>query len=294
MEHKAGFVNIIGNPNVGKSTLMNALVGEKLSIITRKCQTTRHRILGVVNGEDFQIVFSDTPGILNPHYKLQQCMLQQVEGALSDADVFLVVTDMGEEIKNKEIYENIKKSNIPVVVVINKIDLASQEKVTAVIEHWKSEIPRAEIVPCSALHSMGIEKVMSLVKQYLPSSPAYYDKDMLTDKSMRFLVSEIIREKILLTYDKEIPYSTEVAVEEFKESEQMNRIRAVIFTERESQKKIIIGRNGCLIKRVGTEARKDIEEFTEKKCFLELMVKVKKDWRNSERDLRNFGYESKR
>lgn len=294
MEHKAGFVNIIGNPNVGKSTLMNALVGEKLSIITRKCQTTRHRILGVVNGEDFQIVFSDTPGILNPHYKLQQCMLQQVEGALSDADVFLVVTDMGEEIKNKEIYENIKKSNIPVVVVINKIDLASQEKVTAVIEHWKSEIPRAEIVPCSALHSMGIEKVMSLVKQYLPSSPAYYDKDMLTDKSMRFLVSEIIREKILLTYDKEIPYSTEVAVEEFKESEQMNRIRAVIFTERESQKKIIIGRNGSMIKRVGTEARKDIEEFTEKKCFLELMVKVKKDWRNSERDLRNFGYESKR
>lgn len=294
MEHKAGFVNIIGNPNVGKSTLMNALVGEKLSIITRKCQTTRHRILGVVNGEDFQIVFSDTPGILNPHYKLQQCMLQQVEGALSDADVFLVVTDMGEKIKNKEIYENIKKSNIPVVVVINKIDLASQEKVTAVIEHWKSEIPRAEVVPCSALHSMGIERVMSLVKQYLPSSPAYYDKDMLTDKSMRFLVSEIIREKILLTYDKEIPYSTEVAVEEFKESEQMNRIRAVIFTERESQKKIIIGRNGCLIKRVGTEARKDIEEFTEKKCFLELMVKVKKDWRNSERDLRNFGYESKR
>lgn len=294
MEHKAGFVNIIGNPNVGKSTLMNALVGEKLSIITRKSQTTRHRILGVVNGEDFQIVFSDTPGILNPHYKLQQCMLQQVEGALSDADVFLVVTDMGEEIKNKEIYENIKKSNIPVVVVINKIDLASQEKVTAVIEHWKSEIPRAEVVPCSALHSMGIERVMSLVKQYLPSSPAYYDKDMLTDKSMRFLVSEIIREKILLTYDKEIPYSTEVAVEEFKESEQMNRIRAVIFTERESQKKIIIGRNGSLIKRVGTEARKDIEEFTEKKCFLELMVKVKKDWRNSERDLRNFGYESKR
>ena len=294
MEHKAGFVNIIGNPNVGKSTLMNALVGEKLSIITRKCQTTRHRILGVVNGEDFQIVFSDTPGILNPHYKLQQCMLQQVEGALSDADVFLVVTDMGEEIKNKEIYENIKKSNIPVVVVINKIDLASQEKVTAVIEHWKSEIPRAEIVPCSALHSMGIEKVMELVKSYLPSSPAYYDKDMLTDKSMRFLVSEIIREKILLTYDKEIPYSTEVAVEEFKENEQMNRIRAVIFTERESQKKIIIGRNGSMIKRVGTEARKDIEEFTEKKCFLELMVKVKKDWRNSERDLRNFGYESKR
>ncbi len=294
MEHKAGFVNIIGNPNVGKSTLMNALVGEKLSIITKKCQTTRHRILGLVNGEDFQIVFSDTPGILNPHYKLQQCMLQQVEGALSDADVFLVVTDMGEEIKNKEIYENIKRSNIPVVVVINKIDLASQEKVNEIIEHWQKEIPRADIVPCSALHSMGIEKVMDLVKGYLPASPAYYDKDMLTDKSMRFLVSEIIREKILLIYDKEIPYSTEVAVEEFKESEQMNRIRAIIFTERDSQKKILIGKNGSMIKRVGTEARKDIEEFTEKKCFLELMVKVKKDWRNCERDLRNFGYESKR
>ncbi|MEE1098236.1 MAG: GTPase Era, partial [Bacteroidales bacterium] len=282
------------NPNVGKSTLMNALVGEKLSIITKKCQTTRHRILGLVNGEDFQIVFSDTPGILNPHYKLQQCMLQQVEGALSDADVFLVVTDMGEEIKNKEIYENIKRSNIPVVVVINKIDLASQEKVNEIIEHWQKEIPRADIVPCSALHSMGIEKVMDLVKGYLPASPAYYDKDMLTDKSMRFLVSEIIREKILLIYDKEIPYSTEVAVEEFKESEQINRIRAVIFTERDSQKKILIGRNGSMIKKVGTEARKDIEEFTEKKCFLELMVKVKKDWRNCERDLRNFGYESKR
>lgn len=294
MEHKAGFVNIIGNPNVGKSTLMNALVGEKLSIITKKCQTTRHRILGLVNGEDFQIVFSDTPGILNPHYKLQQCMLQQVEGALSDADVFLVVTDMGEEIKNKEIYENIKRSNIPVVVVINKIDLASQEKVNEIIEHWQKEIPRADIVPCSALHSMGIEKVMDLVKGYLPASPAYYDKDMLTDKSMRFLVSEIIREKILLIYDKEIPYSTEVAVEEFKESEQINRIRAVIFTERDSQKKILIGRNGSMIKKVGTEARKDIEEFTEKKCFLELMVKVKKDWRNCEKDLRNFGYESKR
>jgi GTP-binding protein Era len=294
MEHKAGFVNIIGNPNVGKSTLMNALVGEKLSIITKKCQTTRHRILGLVNGEDFQIVFSDTPGILNPHYKLQQCMLQQVEGALSDADVFLVVTDMGEEIKNKEIYENIKRSNIPVVVVINKIDLASQDKVNEIIEHWQKEIPRADIVPCSALHSMGIEKVMDLVKGYLPASPAYYDKDMLTDKSMRFLVSEIIREKILLIYDKEIPYSTEVAVEEFKESEQINRIRAVIFTERDSQKKILIGRNGSMIKKVGTEARKDIEEFTEKKCFLELMVKVKKDWRNCERDLRNFGYESKR
>ena len=204
MEHRAGFVNIIGNPNVGKSTLMNALVGEKVSIITRKCQTTRHRILGLVNGEDFQIVFSDTPGILTPHYKLQQCMLQQVEGALSDADVFLVVTDMGEELKNKNILQEIKKSKIPVVVVINKIDLSEQEKVNSAIAHWQSEIPRAEVVACSALHSMGIERVMELVKGYLPLSPAYYDKEMLTDKSMRFLVSEIIREKILLFYDRSV------------------------------------------------------------------------------------------
>ena len=231
MEHRAGFVNIIGNPNVGKSTLMNALVGEKVSIITRKCQTTRHRILGLVNGEDFQIVFSDTPGILTPHYKLQQCMLQQVEGALSDADVFLVVTDMGEELKNKNILQEIKKSKIPVVVVINKIDLSEQEKVNSAIAHWQSEIPRAEVVACSALHSMGIERVMELVKGYLPLSPAYYDKEMLTDKSMRFLVSEIIREKILLFYDKEIPYSTEVSVEEYKEEDKINRIRAIIFTE---------------------------------------------------------------
>ena len=285
MEHRAGFVNIIGNPNVGKSTLMNALVGEKVSIITRKCQTTRHRILGLVNGEDFQIVFSDTPGILTPHYKLQQCMLQQVEGALSDADVFLVVTDMGEEIK---------KSKIPVVVVINKIDLSEQEKVNSAIAHWQSEIPRAEVVACSALHSMGIERVMELVKGYLPLSPAYYDKEMLTDKSMRFLVSEIIREKILLFYDKEIPYSTEVSVEEYKEEDKINRIRAIIFTERDSQKRILIGRGGTMIKKVGTEARKDIEEFTEKKCFLELIVKVRKDWRNSDRDLRSFGYETKK
>lgn len=294
MKHRAGFVNIIGNPNVGKSTLMNALVGEKVSIITRKCQTTRHRILGLVNGEDFQIVFSDTPGILNPHYKLQQCMLQQVEGALSDADVFLVVTDMGEEIKNKNIYEKICRSNIPVIVVINKIDLASQERVNEVIEHWQKEIPRAEVVPCSALHSMGMERVMELVKSHLPESPAYYDKEMLTDRSMRFIVSEIIREKILLFYDKEIPYSTEVVIEEFKEDEQINRIRAVIYTERESQKKILIGKGGSMIKKVGTEARKDIEAFTEKKCFLELLIKVKKDWRNSERDLQIFGYESKK
>ncbi len=294
MEHKAGFVNIIGNPNVGKSTLMNALVGEKLSIITRKSQTTRHRILGLVNGEDFQIVFSDTPGILNPHYKLQQCMLQQVEGALTDADVFLVVTDMGEEIKNKEIYDKIKQSSTPVIVVINKIDLSSQQQVTEMVERWQKEIPRAEIVPCSALHSMGVERVMELVKSHLPSSPAYYDKDMLTDKSMRFLVSEIVREKILLHYDKEIPYSTEVVVEEYRESEKMNSIRAVIYTERESQKRILIGSGGSMIKKVGIEARKDIEEFTEKKCYLELMVKVKNNWRNSERDLQHFGYESKK
>ena len=294
MEHKAGFVNIIGNPNVGKSTLMNALVGERVSIITRKSQTTRHRILGLVNGEDFQIVFSDTPGILNPHYKLQQWMLQQVEGALDDADVFLLVTEMGEELKNKAIFEKIKQSSTPVIVVINKIDLSSQEEVRQVVDKWQKEIPRAEVVACSALHSMGVERIMESVKQALPSSPAYYDKDMLTDKSMRFIVSEIIREKILLLCDKEIPYATEVTVEEYKEEEKINRIRAVIFTERESQKRILIGSGGTMIKKVGTEARKDIENFTEKKCFLELMVKVKKDWRNNERDLQHFGYDSKK
>lgn len=294
MEHKAGFVNIIGNPNVGKSTLMNALVGEKVSIITRKSQTTRHRILGLVNGEDFQIVFSDTPGILNPHYKLQQWMLQQVEGALDDADVFLVVTEMGEEFKNKAIFEKIKQSSTPVIVVVNKIDLSSQEEVRQVVEKWQKEIPRAEVVACSALHSMGVERIMESVREALPASPAYYDKDMLTDKSMRFIVSEIIREKILLLCDKEIPYATEVTVEEYKEEEKINRIRAVIFTERESQKRILIGSGGTMIKKVGTEARKDIEDFTEKKCYLELMVKVKKDWRNNEKDLQHFGYDSKK
>lgn len=294
MSHKAGFVNIIGNPNVGKSTLMNALVGEKISIITRKSQTTRHRILGVVSGEDFQIVFSDTPGILNPHYKLQQCMLNQVEGALTDADVYLVVTDLGETLKNSEILNKIKHSTTPTIVVINKVDNATQEKVIEIINRWKEILPNAEVVPCSALHKIGVERVMELVKEKLPISPAYYDKDMLTDKSMRFLVSEIIREKILLRYEKEIPYSTEVMVEEYLEGETLNKIRAVIFTERESQKRIIIGQGGNQIKKIGIEARKDIEEFTSKKCFLELFVKVKKDWRNSERDLQNFGYDQKK
>lgn len=294
MNHKAGFVNIIGNPNVGKSTLMNALVGEKISIITRKSQTTRHRILGVVSSDDFQIVFSDTPGILNPHYKLQQCMLQQVEGALTDADVYLVVTDLGESLKNNEILNKIARSTTPTIVVINKVDNATQEKVIEIINRWKEILPNAEVVPCSALHKIGVERVMELVKEKLPFSPAYYDKDMLTDKSMRFLVSEIIREKILLRYEKEIPYSTEVMVEEYIEGENLNRIRAVIFTERESQKRIIIGHGGEQIKKIGIEARKDIEEFTSKKCFLELFVKVKKDWRNSERDLQNFGYEQKK
>ena len=294
MNHRAGFVNIIGNPNVGKSTLMNALVGEKISIITRKSQTTRHRILGVVSSDDFQIVFSDTPGILNPHYKLQQCMLQQVEGALTDADVYLVVTDLGESLKNNEILNKIARSTTPTIVVINKVDNATQEKVIEIINRWKEILPNAEVVPCSALHKIGVERVMELVKEKLPFSPAYYDKDMLTDKSMRFLVSEIIREKILLRYEKEIPYSTEVMVEEYIEGDTLNRIRAVLFTERESQKRIIIGHGGEQIKKIGIEARKDIEEFTSKKCFLELFVKVKKDWRNSERDLQNFGYEQKK
>lgn len=294
MSHKAGFVNIIGNPNVGKSTLLNALVGEKISIITHKSQTTRHRILGIVSEDNFQIVFSDTPGILTPHYRLQQCMLHQVENALSDADLFLLVTDLGESLKSKEILDRIKQCSTPVIVVINKVDTSTQEKINGIIEYWEKEIPRAEIVPCSALLHVGVEKVMKLVLKYLPDSPAYYEKDALTDRNMRFLVSEIIREKILLRYSKEIPYSTEVEIEEFIEGKDLDKIRAIIYTERESQKKIIIGHKGEQIKHIGIESRKDIEHFTNKKCYLELFVKVKKDWRNNENALKGFGYETKK
>ena len=292
MAHKAGFVNIIGNPNVGKSTLMNALVGEKLSIVTAKAQTTRHRIMGIVNGEDWQIVYSDTPGIVNPHYKLHESMMGFVDSALQDADLFLLVTEVGESLKDQEILQKIIKSDIPIVLVINKIDISDQETILKKMEYWQNQIPRATIIPASATEKFNIDKIFDKIMELLPENPPYFPKDELTDKSMRFFVSEIIREKILLHYQKEIPYSTEVVVESYKEEDGIDKISVVIYTERESQKAILIGHEGKSLKKVGTEARKDIEEFTGKKCFLQLHVKVLKDWRNSENALRRFGYEN--
>lgn len=292
--HKAGFVNIIGNPNVGKSTLMNALVGEKLSIITSKSQTTRHRIMGIVNGEDFQIVYSDTPGIVNPHYKLHQSMMTFVSSAIEDADIFLLVTEMGETLKKEETLEKIIESKTPIILIINKIDLSSQEEVNDKITYWQETIPRAIIIPASALNGFNIEKVFDEIIENLPESPPYFPKDELTDKTMRFFVSEIIREKILMHYRKEIPYSCEVVVEEYKEGYDMDRISVMIYVERESQKAIVIGKGGSMLKRIGIESRADIEEFTGKKAYLELRVKVLKDWRNDERSLRRFGYQNKK
>ncbi len=292
--HKAGFVNIIGNPNVGKSTLMNALVGEKLSIITSKSQTTRHRIMGIVNGEDFQIVYSDTPGIVNPHYKLHQSMMTFVSSAIEDADIFLLVTEMGETLKKEETLEKIIESKTPIILIINKIDLSSQEEVNDKIVYWQETIPRAIIIPASALNGFNIEKVFDEIIENLPESPPYFPKDELTDKTMRFFVSEIIREKILKHYRKEIPYSCEVVVEEYKEGYDMDRISVMIYVERESQKAIVIGKGGSMLKRIGIESRADIEEFTGKKAYLELRVKVLKDWRNDERSLRRFGYQNKK
>ncbi len=290
--HKSGFVNIIGNPNVGKSTLMNALVGERLSIITSKAQTTRHRIMGLVNGEDFQIVYTDTPGIVNPHYKLHEQMMGFVHSALQDADLFLLVTEIGETFKNAEVLERIVASNVPVILVVNKIDLSSQETVAERIAYWKQQIPRATVIPCSATERFNIDTIFDKILELLPENPPYFPKDELTDRSMRFFVSEIIREKLLLYYQKEIPYSCEVGVEAYEEGDRMDTIRAVIFVERDSQKAIIIGHKGMSIKKVGVEARKDIEEFTGKKCFLNLYVKVMKDWRNSDRALHQFGYDT--
>ena len=288
--HKSGFVNIIGNPNVGKSTLMNALVGEKLSIITSKAQTTRHRIMGIVNGDDFQIVYTDTPGIVNPHYKLHEQMMGFVGSALQDADLFLLVTEVGETLKNQKILENVISSDIPVILIINKVDTSDQATVVKMMDYWQKQIPRAHVVPCSATEGFNVDKIFDLIMELLPENPPYFPKDELTDRSMRFFVSEIVREKILLLYDKEIPYSCEVAVESYKEGETLDKISAVIFVERESQKAILIGHQGKSIKRLGIEARKDIEEFTGKKCFLDLRIKVLKDWRNSETALRQFGY----
>ena len=291
-KHKAGFVNIVGNPNVGKSTLMNALVGEQLSIITSKAQTTRHRIMGIVNGEDFQIVYSDTPGIVNPHYKLHESMMSFVDSALQDADLFLLVTEVGESLKNQDILRKIINSKVPIILVINKIDTSDQATILKKMEYWKNQIPRAIIIPASATEKFNVDKIFGQILELLPENPPYFPKDELTDKSMRFFVSEIVREKILMYYQKEIPYSTEVAVESYKEEDGIDIISVIIFTERESQKAILIGHQGQSLKKVGSEARKDIEEFTGKKCFLQLHVKVLKDWRNSENALRRFGYES--
>lgn len=289
--HKAGFVNIVGNPNVGKSTLMNQLVGEKISIATFKAQTTRHRIMGIVNTEDMQIVFSDTPGVLKPNYKMQEMMLQFSESALADADILLYVTDVIEKPeKNTDFLEKVAKMQIPVILLINKIDESDQKTLVTLVEKWHGLLPKAEILPISAKNKFGTDTLMKRVKELLPESPAYFDKDQLTDKPAKFFVSEIIREKILRYYDKEVPYSVEVVVERFKEDEKKIHINAVIYVERDSQKGIIIGHQGQALKKVSTEARKSLEKFFDKRIYLETFVKVDKDWRNSQKELGNFGY----
>lgn len=289
--HKAGFVNIVGNPNVGKSTLMNQLVGERISIATFKAQTTRHRIMGIVNTEDTQIVFSDTPGVLKPNYKIQEMMLAFSESALADADVLLYVTDVVENPeKNVDFLDKVKKMSIPVLLLINKIDESDQKKLGDLVEKWHSLLPNAEILPISAKNKFGVDMLMRRIKELLPESPAYFDKDQLTDKPAKFFVSEIVREKILLYYDKEIPYSVEVSVERFKEDEHKIHINVVIYVERDSQKGIIIGHQGVALKKVSSEARKALEKFFDKKIFLETFVKVDKDWRSSQKELKHFGY----
>lgn len=291
--HKSGFVNIIGNPNVGKSTLMNALVGEKLSIITSKAQTTRHRIMGIVSGEDFQIVYSDTPGILKPSYKLQESMMKFVTGAVADADVILYVTDTVEQgERSAGIIDRIRQSGVPAIVVINKIDLTTPEALEALVDKWQGELPEARIVPASAKENFNIEGLFKTILDLLPEGPAFYPKDTLTDKTLRFFASEIIREKILRFYDKEIPYCCEIEIESYKEEPAIDRIAATIYVARDSQKGILIGHKGEKLKRVGQAAREDMEQFLGKKVFLQLFVKVNDDWRNNERQLRRFGYES--
>lgn len=290
--HKAGFVNIVGNPNVGKSTLMNVLVGERVSIATFKAQTTRHRIMGIYNTDYMQIVFSDTPGVLKPNYKLQESMLNFSTSALADADILLYVTDVIETLdKNNEFIEKVRQQTVPVLLLINKIDLTDQEKLAKLVEEWKELLPKAEIIPISAAAKFNVDYVMKRIKDLLPDSPPYFDKDQWTDKPARFFVTEIIREKILLYYDKEIPYSVEVVVEEFKEEPKMIHIHTVIYVERDSQKGIIIGKQGKALKKVATEARRDLERFFGKTVFLETYVKVDKDWRSSDKELRNFGYQ---
>lgn len=289
--HKAGFVNIIGNPNVGKSTLMNAFVGEKLSIITSKAQTTRHRILGIVNGDDFQMILSDTPGIIKPAYDLQTSMMDFVKSAFEDADVLLYMVEIGEKaLKDERFFDKIKNSKIPVLLLLNKVDTATQELLEEQVQYWQEELPTVEIHPISALQNFNIKGVFERILELLPESPAYYPKDQLTDKPERFFVNETIREKILMYYKKEIPYAVEVETEEFFEDEEIIRIRSVIMVERDSQKGIIIGHKGAALKKVGVEARKDLEKFFDKQVYIELYVKVNKNWRNDSRQLKRFGY----
>ena len=294
-EHKAGFVNIIGNPNVGKSTLMNAFVGEKLAIITSKAQTTRHRILGIVNGEDFQVILSDTPGIIKPAYALQSSMMDFVKSAFEDADVLLYMVEIGEKaLKDEKFFEKIKNSKIPVLLLLNKIDTSTQEELEGQIQYWQGQLPMVEIHPISALNNFNVKEVFQRILELLPASPPYYPKDQLTDKPERFFVNETIREKILLFYKKEIPYSVEIETEEFFEDPGIIRMRAVIMVERDSQKGIIIGHKGSALKRVGVEARKDLEKFFGKQVHLELYVKVNKNWRSDKRQLKRFGYNQKK
>ena len=289
--HRAGFINIIGNPNVGKSTLMNNLVGEKLSIITSKAQTTRHRILGIVNGDNFQLIFSDTPGIIKPSYELQDSMMDFVKSALEDADVLIYMVEIGEKsIKDSEVHDKIQSAKIPTIILLNKIDLSNQEDIENQIKVWSNQYPNTEIYPVSALNNFNTEKVINRIIELIPESPAYFPKDQLTDKPERFFVNEKLREKILLYYNKEIPYSVEVQTEEFKEEESIIRIRSLILVERESQKGIIIGHNGVALKKIGSKARIDLEKFFGKKIFIELHVKVSKNWRSNSNQLRKFGY----
>ena len=293
MEHKSGFVNIIGNPNVGKSTLLNVMIGQNISIITNKAQTTRHRIKGILSDKNYQIVFSDTPGIIQPAYKLQESMMQYVKSAFQDADVILYVVEIGEQgLKDEEIFEKIKKLKIPLIILLNKIDLVSQDKVLLEIENWKRKFSKAIVLPISALNKFNINEIIDAIVEVLPISPPYYSKDDVTDKSERFFIEEIIREKILKHYKKEVPYSVEISVEEFFEEEDIIRIRAIIYVLRESQKGILIGHKGLGLKRIGTEARKDIEKMLDKKVFLATPIKVKKDWRNDNNQLKKFGYGS--
>ena len=294
MVHKAGFVNIIGNPNVGKSTLMNAFVGERLSIITSKAQTTRHRIFGIVNGEDFQIIFSDTPGIIKPAYELQTSMMDFVKSAFEDADVLVYMVEIGErELKDEAFFTKIRNAKVPVLLLLNKIDKANQEVLEEQVTLWREQVPNAEIYPISALNNFNVTEVLNRIIELLPDSPPYYPKDALTDRPERFFVNEIIREKILLNYDKEIPYAVEVETEEFKETDDIIRIKVVIMVERDSQKGIIIGHKGAALKKIGIQAREDMEKFFGKKVHIEMFVKVNKDWRNNAYQLRRFGYNQK-